>query len=101
MAKGIRGYGTEVRSHLEVACAVKYGKADAGIGIEAVAKLYELGFVPLSREEFDFAVLKENVGQENILRFVEALSSDEFKSKVAEKGLGIVFNEDTGRVITG
>lgn len=99
LVKNIRGYGSEVRSHLEVACAVKYGKADAGIGIKAVAKSYKLGFVPLLRENFDFAVLRKNVESDNVRKFIEVLSSKRFQSTISEKDLGIFFHEDTGKVL--
>jgi putative molybdopterin biosynthesis protein len=45
-----------VRSETEVALAVREGRADAGLGIFAVAAQFGLGFVPLHRERYDLVV---------------------------------------------
>ncbi|MGC8911295.1 MAG: substrate-binding domain-containing protein [Nitrososphaeria archaeon] len=96
----VRGYGNEVRSHLEVAVAVKEGKADCGVAIKSAAKLLNLEFIPLKEETFDFVILKENVGKENIQKFIGTLSSREFKDKILEKDIGINFFNDTGKILT-
>lgn len=56
----VKGYHEEVSSHLEVALRVFLGEADAGIGIEYVAHLFNLDFLPLREERFDL-VLSQNV----------------------------------------
>jgi len=96
----VRGYGNEVRSHVEVAVAVREGKADCGIAIKSVANAFDLEFVPLCEEAFDFVALRRNVGRENVKKFIEALSSKEFKNMVRGEDLGIDFFDDTGKVIT-
>ncbi len=95
----IRGYNNEVRSHLEVAVAVKEGKVDCGFAIKAAAKLLNLDFVPFTEEAFDFVILKKNIGKDNIQKFTNMLSSTEFKKKVLEKDLGIKFFENTGELV--
>ncbi len=49
----------EVNTHLEVALKVFFGEADVGLGIEYVAHLFSLDFVPLKEERFDLVVPKE------------------------------------------
>lgn len=44
------------RTEADVAAAVAEGRADAGLGIEAVARQYRLGFVPLVQERYDLVV---------------------------------------------
>jgi len=100
VVKNLRGYENEVRSHIEVGVAVKEGKADCGIAIKHVARTLDLEFIPLKEEVFDFIILKENVGKENIQKFIETLSSKEFKDKILEKDIGINFFNNTGKIIT-
>lgn len=95
----IRGYGNEVRSHFETAVAIKYNKADAGIGIEAAARSFELQFIPLRKEEFDFIVPKSKSGEENVKKFIEVLSSRELRTKTSGKGLGIGFDGEAGKIL--
>lgn len=44
------------RNEIDVGAAVANGKADAGIAIEAVARQFGLGFIPLACESFDLAI---------------------------------------------
>ncbi|MCX8188261.1 MAG: LysR family transcriptional regulator [Nitrososphaeria archaeon] len=97
--KQIRGYNNEVRSHLEVAVAVKEGKVDCGFAIKAVAKLLNLNFIPFTEEVFDFVILKKNIGKDNIQKFILTLSSKDFQEKVLEKDFGIRFFENTGELV--
>ncbi|MDE2080564.1 MAG: helix-turn-helix transcriptional regulator [Burkholderiales bacterium] len=46
-------------SHLAVAAAVASGSADAGLGIEAAAMQFGLGFVPLVEEDYFLVCLRE------------------------------------------
>ena len=95
----IRGYGNEVRSHFETAVAIKYNKADAGVGIEAAARSFGLPFIPLKKEEFDFIVLRGKSGEEGIERFREVLSSRELRTKASRKGFGIGFDGQAGKIL--
>lgn len=53
-----RGTEQAEDSHLAVAAAVACGVGDAGIGIEAAAAAFGLGFVPLAQERYAFVCLK-------------------------------------------
>jgi putative molybdopterin biosynthesis protein len=57
--KEIVGFANEVDTHLEVALKVLFGEADAGLGIEYVAHLLPLDFIPLREERFDLVLPKE------------------------------------------
>lgn len=48
------------RSELDVALAVREGKADAGLAIAAVAEQLGLDFVPLQRERFDLVMRRRS-----------------------------------------
>ena len=45
--------GPEAASHLEVAIAIAAGQADAGLGVRAAATALDLGFTPVTWEDFD------------------------------------------------
>jgi putative molybdopterin biosynthesis protein len=51
------GYANQPKSHNAVAAAIAQGRADWGLAIEPVAKLYGLGFLPVSPEHYDFLVV--------------------------------------------
>lgn len=55
-SESVRGYGRELRGHLEVAAAVASGLADAGIGVHAAASALGLDFLPLEDERYDLVI---------------------------------------------
>ncbi|MEM3162953.1 MAG: molybdopterin biosynthesis protein [Desulfurococcaceae archaeon] len=77
LAKSIRGYSYEVKSHTAVALAVKHGRADVGIAVEYVARQYGLEFLPLTWEQYDFLVNKESLEKKEVQKFIESLRSPE------------------------
>jgi putative molybdopterin biosynthesis protein len=80
---GIAGYEVETRSHNAVAAAVASGRADWGLGIEAVAAAYDLGFAPLRDEEYDFLSLRDRLQREPVRAFLEVLRSPGFREALA------------------
>ncbi|AFA38298.1 molybdenum cofactor synthesis domain protein [Pyrobaculum oguniense TE7] len=58
LAKKIRGYTYEVKTHTAVAAAVAQGRADVGLGVRYAAELYGLDFIPIGWEEYDIVVRK-------------------------------------------
>jgi putative molybdopterin biosynthesis protein len=81
---GIAGYDAETRSHNAVAAAVASGRADWGLGIEAVAAAYDLGFAPLRDEEYDFLSLRDRLEREPVQAFLEVLRSSAFRTALGE-----------------
>jgi len=79
----ITGYDVETRSHNAVAAAVSAGRADWGLGIEAVAVAYGLGFAPLRDEEYDFLTLRGRLEREPVRAFLGVLRSAAFREALA------------------
>lgn len=94
----IRGYEIEAKTHDAVAFAVASGRADVGVGIKSVAKLYDLDFIPLRAEEYDFLIPKERIKKNSVRHFLEILKSDEFAKKL-ESFEGIRVYERTGEMV--
>lgn len=55
-AASLRGYDHCEYTHAAVAATVASGRADVGFGVAAAAAEYDLGFVPVAREHYCFAV---------------------------------------------
>ncbi len=96
----IAGYDVETRSHNAVAAAVASGRADWGLGIEAVAVAYDLGFAPLRDEEYDFLSTRDRLEREPVRAFLDVLRSREFRKVLGELP-GFVPDERTGEVDRG
>lgn len=79
----IEGYDNEVRSHLDVGLDILAGRADAGLGIHAVAGLLDLGFVPLRWERYDLMIFKERFFEAGVQQFLGLLRDEQFV-KLAE-----------------
>jgi molybdate transport repressor ModE-like protein len=73
-AAALRGYATEEFTHLAVAATVAAGKADAGFGLEAAARRFELAFVPIAEERYLFACRRGALSQPGVQRFRELLA---------------------------
>lgn len=95
--KDIRGYWNEAKSHNAVAIAIKNGIADVGIGIKTVAGLYNLDFIPIAEENYDFLIRRSSMGKRAIEEFIEILR--EFRSKLNELD-GIEASDDIGLPIS-
>jgi excisionase family DNA binding protein len=75
----IEGYATEVSRHLDVGLEILSGRADAGPGIRAVAKLLDIDFIPLRWERFDLMISKERFFDEGIQRFLGIFHETSFQ----------------------
>ena len=69
----ISGYNAEVNRHLDVGLEILAGRADAGLGIHAVAGLLNLDFVPLRWERYDLMIFKERFFDLGVQRFLGLL----------------------------
>ena len=81
------GYGNQPRSHNAVAAAVAQGRADWGVAIESVARLYGLGFLPLAPEHYDFLLVDARSEHLAVKAFLAALRDPAVREKIA--GLGM------------
>jgi molybdate-binding protein len=77
---------TPARSELDVAIAVAEGKADAGLGIEAVARQQRLGFEALFRERYDLAIWRRDYFEEPVQALLSFAATEAFRVRAAEMG---------------
>ncbi|MFA6075558.1 MAG: molybdopterin biosynthesis protein [Negativicutes bacterium] len=88
----ISGYEQELLTHTAVALAVLSGNYDTGMGIEAVANLLGLDFVPVGVENYDLIVPQEYLEDVRIQKLLEILRSGEFKNNIESMGGYVVEN---------
>ncbi|MHA6260313.1 substrate-binding domain-containing protein [Sporosarcina sp. CAU 1771] len=92
----VNGYANEHTSHLAIASVVASGGADAGIGIEQVAKAANIDFIPLIKESYDLVMLKNDQNEDLIATVLAVLKDANFKEKLQSLGYEI---EGIGDVI--
>jgi len=68
--QSIKGYGTEVDTHLQVGLNVFRGVSDVGFGIRHVAHVLGLDFVFLFKERFDMVIPKERYYSSHVKGFL-------------------------------
>ncbi len=98
LVKRVNGYTYEVSSHTGVAAAIAQGRADMGLCIEYAARIYNLEFIPVAWEEYDFAVHKSSLAKFSVKRFIEYLRSEEAR-KIVSSLPGYQPKDDMGKVI--
>jgi putative molybdopterin biosynthesis protein len=81
------GYSNQPRSHNAVAAAVAQGRADWGIAIEPVAKLYGLGFLPIAPEDYDFFLVEGRRERPAVQAFLAALRDESVRAKIRALGM--------------
>src|SRR5262245_5030557 len=81
------GYANQPKSHNAVAAAIAQGRADWGIAIEPVAKLYGLGFLPVSPEHYDFLVADSRRERPGVQAFLAALRDERVRARVRALGM--------------
>lgn len=83
----IRGYEREEYTHMGVASAVLTGIADTGMGILAAAQALGLDFIPLARERYDLAFIKEYMGTGPVSAVLQIIrENNEFRASVENLG---------------
>ena len=89
LLKGVRpaGYANQPKSHNAVAAAIAQGRADWGVAIEPVAKLYGLGFLPLAPEHYDFLVVEKRRERPAVQAFFAALRDEATRRRIAALGM--------------
>jgi putative molybdopterin biosynthesis protein len=81
------GYANQPRSHNAVAAAIAQQRADWGIAIEPVAKLYDLAFLPLEPECYDFLALERRLDRPAVCAFLEALRDPATRARISALGM--------------
>jgi putative molybdopterin biosynthesis protein len=80
----VNGYERMEATHLAVAAAVASNQADIGFGIRAAAAAYGLDFIPMMREQYYLACLKESLEQPAVKRLMELLQRAQWKEAIAD-----------------
>lgn len=80
------GYWNQPRSHNAVAAAVVQKRADWGVTIGPVARAAGLGFIPLTQEHFDFALVTDRKERVAVQAFLAALLSPDMQDALERVG---------------
>jgi putative molybdopterin biosynthesis protein len=81
------GYANQPKSHNAVAAAIAQARADWGVAIEPVAKLYGLGFLPLAPEYYDFLLVESRRERPAVQAFLAALRDPATRQRIAALGM--------------
>ena len=80
------GYAVQAKSHNAVAAAVAQGRADWGVAIDTVAKMYGLSFLPLQAEHYDFAIPAARWDRPAVKQFRDLLTDISIRDRLRELG---------------
>jgi putative molybdopterin biosynthesis protein len=81
------GYANQPKSHNAVAAAIAQGRADWGIAIEPVARLYGLGFLPVAPEHYDFLVVENRRERPAVQAFLAVLRDQTTRERIRALGM--------------
>jgi len=81
------GYANQSKSHNAVAAAIAQGRADWGIAIANVAKLYGLAFLPIAPEHYDFLVLDRRRSRPAVQAFLAAIAEPGVRERIVALGM--------------
>ena len=81
------GYANQPRSHNAVAAAVAQKRADWGVAIEPVARLYGLGFLPIAPENYDFLLVESRRQRPVVQAFLAALRDESTRQRIRALGM--------------
>ena len=93
----VKGYGSSVASHLEIARAIASRQADVGVGIRSAAQLFELDFIPLQVARYDLVVPKAYMKlHPTLAHLFETLVSRPFRNEI--EAIGGYDTNETGKL---
>jgi putative molybdopterin biosynthesis protein len=90
------GYANHPKSHNAVAATIAQGRADWGVAIEPVARLYGLGFLPLGPEHYDLFVPEARVERPAVQAFLRVLASAPARAAWQALGMAPAAHETLG-----
>jgi len=77
---------TLARTESDAAAIVSAGDADAALGIEAMARQFHLGFVPLRRERFDLLIDRRSYFTDPVQSLLTFARTDAFRARAGAMG---------------
>ena len=92
LLNGVRppGYANQPKSHNAVAAAIAQKRADWGVAIEPVAKLYGLGFLPVAPEHYDFLLVEARAQRPAVQAFLAALREPATRERIGALGMRLI-----------
>jgi putative molybdopterin biosynthesis protein len=81
------GYANQPRSHNAVAAAIAQNRADWGVAIEPVARMYGLAFLPIAPEHYDFLLVEARRERPAVQAFLESLRDEGTRSRIRALGM--------------
>jgi putative molybdopterin biosynthesis protein len=81
------GHANQPRSHNAVAAAVAQRRADWGVAIEPVAAMYDLAFIPIAPEHYDFLLANDRKERPAVQAFLEALRDPAVRAGIVARGM--------------
>ena len=81
------GYANQPRSHNAVAAAIARRRADWGVAIEPVARLYGLAFLPIAPEQYDFLLVEARRDRPAVRQFLEVLRDEPTRTRIRALGM--------------
>jgi putative molybdopterin biosynthesis protein len=81
------GYANQPRSHNAVAAAIAQHRADWGVAIEPVARMYGLSFLPISPEHYDFLLVEARRERPAVQAFLQALGDEATRARIRALGM--------------
>lgn len=79
----IHGYSNEKMTHTDIARSIASGFANAGIGLQAAARAFDLDFIPLTSEHFELVCLANTLERKGVKEFVAWLSSQAARQAIS------------------
>jgi putative molybdopterin biosynthesis protein len=89
LLKGARppGYVNQPKSHNAVAAAIAQGRADWGVAIEPVARLYGLEFLPVTPEHYDFLLPDSRCDRAPVQALLAVLQDETVRARIRALGM--------------
>jgi len=81
------GYANQPKSHNAVAAGIAQGRADWGVAIGPVAKLYGLGFLPIAPEHYDFLLVESRRARPAVQAFLAVLREEGTRERIRALGM--------------
>ncbi|MCQ2752070.1 MAG: molybdopterin biosynthesis protein [Coriobacteriales bacterium] len=85
-SQDIYGYDHEEFTHASLAAQIKSGSADAGMGIYSAAKMFDLDFIEICLEQYDFLIPDYAFELPQIQELLTTLQSVDFVNRLEQLG---------------